>query len=138
MKLDSLDPIFKPKAEGLIARLRQAAINVLPVQCRRTIAEQNALYAKGRTAPGGKVTNAKGGQSPHNFGMAVDLCPVGKNGQLWWNAPDRLWRFMADQAKLSGLVPGYYFKSIHDAPHFEDPGWRAVRDSWRAGKIKIA
>jgi peptidoglycan L-alanyl-D-glutamate endopeptidase CwlK len=138
MKLDTLDPGFKPKAVNLIARLRQLAINVLPVQCRRTIAEQNGLYAKGRTAPGAKVTNAKGGQSPHNFGMAVDLYPVGKNGQLWWNAPDSVWRFMAGQARIAGLVPGYYFKSIHDPPHVEDPGWRTIQKLWRAGKIKIA
>ena len=38
----------------------------------RTIAEQDALYAKGRTTPGKKVTNAKGGQSVHNYGFAVD------------------------------------------------------------------
>jgi hypothetical protein len=36
----------------------------------RTIAEQDALYAQGRTKPGKKVTNAKGGQSYHNFGLA--------------------------------------------------------------------
>ena len=43
------------------------------VQGLRTIAEQNALYAKGRTSPGPKVTNAKGGQSIHNYGLAVDF-----------------------------------------------------------------
>lgn len=137
MKLDSLDKNFHTKAQGLIDALRRQAVTVLPVQCRRTIGEQDELYAKGRTAPGPKVTNAKGGQSPHNFGMAVDLCPVGKNGQLWWSAPDSLWRFIAGQARVAGLVPGYYFKSIHDPPHVEDSNWRAVRDLWRRGKIKV-
>lgn len=135
--IDTLDPGFQPKAAGLIARLRQMGQAFLPVQGRRTIAEQNALYAKGRTTPGPKVTNAPGGSSPHNFGMAMDLCPVGRNGQLWWSAPDSLWRFLADQAKVAGLVPGYYFKLIHDPPHIEDPGWRKRRDLWRSGKIKI-
>lgn len=138
MKLDTLEPVFRTKAEALITRLRQAAIALLPVQCRRTIAEQNAIYAQGRTAPGPIVTNAKGGQSAHNFGMAVDLCPVAKNGSLWWNAPNVLWQHMADTAKIMGLVPGYYFKSIHDPPHVEDPDWRKSRDLWRAGKIKVA
>lgn len=39
----------------------------------RTFAEQDALYAQGRTKPGAKVTNAKGGQSYHNYGLAVDI-----------------------------------------------------------------
>lgn len=42
----------------------------------RTIEEQNLLYAKGRTALGKKVTNAKGGQSIHNYGFAVDMCLI--------------------------------------------------------------
>ena len=42
----------------------------------RTIEEQNLLYAKGRTLPGKKVTNAKGGQSIHNYGFAVDMCLI--------------------------------------------------------------
>lgn len=39
----------------------------------RTFAEQDALYAQGRTKPGSKVTNAKGGQSYHNYGLAIDI-----------------------------------------------------------------
>ncbi len=39
----------------------------------RTFAEQNALYAQGRTRPGQRVTNAKGGQSYHNYGLAIDI-----------------------------------------------------------------
>ena len=39
----------------------------------RTFAEQDALYAQGRTKGGLKVTNAKGGQSYHNYGLAIDI-----------------------------------------------------------------
>jgi peptidoglycan L-alanyl-D-glutamate endopeptidase CwlK len=46
----------------------------------RTIAEQNALFAQGRTrlfdSKGnrlGIVTKAKGGQSYHNYGLAIDI-----------------------------------------------------------------
>lgn len=39
----------------------------------RTFAEQDALFAQGRTKPGAKVTNARGGQSYHNYGLAVDI-----------------------------------------------------------------
>ena len=34
----------------------------------RTIEYQNSLYAQGRTTKGAIVTNAKGGQSNHNYG----------------------------------------------------------------------
>lgn len=39
----------------------------------RTFAEQDALYAQGRTKSGSIVTKAKGGQSYHNYGLAVDI-----------------------------------------------------------------
>lgn len=39
----------------------------------RTDKEQDDLYAIGRTKPGKKVTNAKGGQSYHNYGLAFDI-----------------------------------------------------------------
>lgn len=40
----------------------------------RTYKEQDDLYAIGRTKPGKIVTNAKGGESFHNFGLALDFC----------------------------------------------------------------
>ncbi len=43
------------------------------VQGLRTIAEQDALYAQGRTKPGKIVTNARGGSSYHNYGVAIDF-----------------------------------------------------------------
>ncbi len=39
----------------------------------RSFAEQDALYAEGRSILGKKVTNAKGGQSYHNYGLALDI-----------------------------------------------------------------
>ncbi|WP_442780551.1 M15 family metallopeptidase [Bacillus sp. Au-Bac7] len=43
-------------------------------------AEQDALYAQGRTKPGEIFTNANGGQSKHNFGIVVDYCLTNKEG----------------------------------------------------------
>ncbi len=39
----------------------------------RSFAEQNFIYAQGRTRPGKIVTNAKAGQSIHNYRYAVDI-----------------------------------------------------------------
>lgn len=57
----------------------------------RTFEEQNKLYAKGRTEAGNIVTNARGGQSMHNYGLAVDLAPYNllteDPDDLWWPEP---------------------------------------------------
>lgn len=39
----------------------------------RTFKEQEELYEKGRTKPGKIVTFARGGQSYHNYGLAIDV-----------------------------------------------------------------
>ena len=42
----------------------------------RSVADQNTLYAQGRTQPGNIVTNARGGRSLHNYGLAVDVADI--------------------------------------------------------------
>lgn len=60
----------------------------------RTFEEQDKLYAQGRTAgqKGAIVTKAKGGQSMHNYGLAVDLAPFNMLTEtpddVWWPDPD--------------------------------------------------
>ena len=49
----------------------ELGIQLRITQGYRSIAEQDALYAQGRTAPGEIVTNARGGQSYHNYGLAL-------------------------------------------------------------------
>ena len=55
------------------------------VQSLRTFPEQNALYAQGRTKPGPRVTKAKGGQSYHNYGLAIDFCLQLKGKDISWD-----------------------------------------------------
>ena len=100
------------------------------VTCRfthtlRTFSEQNALYAKGRTMPGKKVTIAKAGQSYHNYGMAVDFTLI-KDGKAIWERGedfdgDKLpdWMEVVSIFKSYGWAWGGDFKSIKDYPHFE-------------------
>lgn len=51
-------------SDGLVVRL---------ISGTRTFQQQDALFAQGRTASGKIVTNARGGQSNHNFGIAWDV-----------------------------------------------------------------
>lgn len=95
------------------------------VQGLRTIDEQNALYAQGRTKPGNKVTNAKGGASFHNYGLAIDLVEL-KAGKANWNFKYEL---LLPFAQKYNLVWGGHFKSIVDKPHFEltfGYGWKQL------------
>jgi hypothetical protein len=59
-------------------------------------------------------------------------------GNFEWSSPDDLFHIMADIAVSLGLTAGYYFKTIHDAPHVELPRWKDQRVLWKAGKLKVS
>jgi peptidoglycan L-alanyl-D-glutamate endopeptidase CwlK len=92
----------------------------------RTIAEQDTLYALGRTKPGKKVTNAKGGSSFHNYGLAIDICLILDGKDVSWDTlkdydGDKVadWMEVVTIFKARGWEWGGDFKSIKDAPHFQ-------------------
>ncbi|MEQ1761601.1 MAG: M15 family metallopeptidase [Pyrinomonadaceae bacterium] len=82
----------------------------------RTWAEQDELYAQGRTKPGNVVTNARGGQSNHNFGIAWDLGIFDAKGNYLGNSP--LYSEIASVGAELGLDCGAYWKSFKDLPHY--------------------
>lgn len=137
-KIDTLLPSFKPVIQVLLHELETLGIKCVVTSGRRTIAEQNRLYAQGRTTAGDVVTKAKGGQSPHNFGAAADICPLNAAGECWWDAPDDVWQVIALTARKNGLVAGYDFKNFKDSPHVEDAHWKDQQALWNAGKISVA
>lgn len=137
-KLESLEPILQPIIINLLMGAEIATgYKWVITSGRRTMAEQQKLYNQGRTAPGDIVTNAKPGQSAHNFGLAADLAPM-KDGKIWWNAPKSVWKQMADTARGLGLTSGYYFKTIFDAPHVEHPSWKDMQAAWKKGEVQVA
>lgn len=100
-------------------------IEIRVVQGLRTVEQQNALYAEGRTAPGAKVTNAQGGHSWHNFGLAVDCVPGIRGANRWtpnWNARDADFAAMIAAGEAQGLVSGAKWVSMPDEPHFQLAG----------------
>lgn len=104
------------KAKLFLILCEEQNIFVKITQGFRSMAEQAELYAQGRTKPGNIVTNAKPGQSKHNFGKAFDIA---FQGMIPYPSEDKLWKQAADIGKTLGLTPGYYFKSFKDSPHFE-------------------
>ena len=76
-RIDLLHPKLRDEAKQILADINEALTG--RAICRfthtlRTFAEQDALYAIGRTRPGRIVTDAEAGESYHNYGLAIDIC----------------------------------------------------------------
>lgn len=112
--LPKLAELVRKMADQLAAE----GINIRVTQGLRTWAEQDALYAQGRTEPGHVVTNAKGGESWHNYGAAVDVAPF-DDGIPDWDLSHPAWKRIVEVGILMGLVSGV---SWRDTPHFELTG----------------
>lgn len=75
--IDTLEVRFQRQVRGWLNEMVASKITPLIYCGRRTMEEQAALYAKGRTKQPGKiVTKAKPGQSYHNYGLAFDWVPL--------------------------------------------------------------
>ena len=98
-------------------------IELVIVQSVRTMEEQAAIYARGRTASGKAVTAAKPGMSWHNYGRAYDVAVI-EGGRIDWKSPK--YARAGELGKSLGLVWGGDFKSVRgDLGHFEfHPGMR--------------
>lgn len=95
-------------------------------QVLRTYKQQDALYAQGRTAPGPRVTNARGGYSYHNFGLAVDFCLIIDGKEVSWNMikdydsdKEADWLEVVHVFEAFGWEWGGRWKSFKDNPHFQ-------------------
>ena len=119
-RLQQLHPALASAVRAIVADLASRGIVVEVVQGLRTYKEQDELYAKGRTKPGPIVTQARGGQSNHNFGLAVDLCPF-TNDKPDWNAPMSVWAAIGASAEAHGLEWGGSWKKFLDKPHVQLP-----------------
>lgn len=107
----------------------------------RTFEEQDKLFNQ---RP--KVTNAKGGQSIHNYGLAFDmviLYDLDKNGTFEKVSWDMLkdfdqdgqsdWMEAVNYFKSQGFTWGGDWKSFKDNPHFQ----KDFGVSWQQMKAKI-
>lgn len=86
----------------------------------RTYARQEKLYASGRTKPGAIVTQARGGYSFHNYGLALDVSFRGRDPYLDKFEESRrndLWKLFGKVAKTHGFIWGGDFNGISDRPH---------------------
>lgn len=96
----------------------------------RTIEEQNSLYCEGRTKKGYIKTFAKGGESPHNYGCAVDIIYFcGKFPQ--WTQAEECWNEIGEIVRKCGAGWGGDFNGFKDRVHVELPiicTWKDVNN----------
>ena len=128
--ITKLHPRLQEKFKLLQKKCAQKGITIRATECLRTAKEQDALYAKGRTSPGPKVTNASGkdAKSMHQWGVAVDIVidmDADKDGDVdirdLYNV--KLLNVVGKLGQSIGLEWGGSWKSIVDKPHFQLPDW---------------
>ncbi|MBI5894757.1 MAG: M15 family metallopeptidase [Desulfobacterales bacterium] len=111
----------QPLARALVQKAALSGIRIKVISGLRTYAEQDALYAQGRTQPGPKVTGARGGYSNHNFGIAFDI-GVFEGNQYLGESPK--YKAVGVLGMDLGLEWGGNWKTIVDQPHFQlRPAW---------------
>jgi len=136
-----LHPDLQPLYTQWHDMCHRQSIPVFMVEGFRSMAQQALDYAVGRDEHGniiGKIlTNAKPGQSPHNFTIdgnpaskAFDWAILNPDGSVNWNANSPLWKTAVTIGKLLTLKWGGDF-SWKDNDHFELENNRFALQPWR-------
>ena len=112
---NKLTPLVERKAIEIMSEMEKLGQPVRLVEGFRSIDRQNELYSQGRTKKGAIVTNAKGGESFHNYGVAVDFC-FKKEG---YNASPKQWETLGKIGEKLGFEWGGRWNGFIDLPHFE-------------------
>lgn len=120
-RLSDCEPALQLAYACLLADFREQTGHDLLLTCtHRSVEEQTLLYAKGRTAPGPRVTNVDGIRvmSNHNYtpARAIDVAVV-IHGKVSWNADD--YAPLGELAHRYGLVWGGNWVTLKDYPHLE-------------------
>lgn len=128
--LSLLHPAFRSLIEQVIAAAAEQGLVLVPMSGARDHDEQQRLYDQGRTAPGAIVTNARPGQSLHNYGMALDLVPQQLIDTANWSPESDLWQTVGALASEFGLEWGGNWTGFVDRPHVQmggTGGWQALQ-----------
>jgi LAS superfamily LD-carboxypeptidase LdcB len=114
--LEHLQPKAAELARQLVAAAAEKGIVIKVISGLRTIEEQEALYARGRTTPGLKVTMAR--RSLHNTGLAFDILIFKEDRAV---SEDPAYQTVGALGKNIGLLWGGDWSPIKDEPHFQTP-----------------
>ena len=125
-------PRLQELAAKLVEECQEQGLKIKIGETLRTVEEQEALYAQGRTKPGNIVTNARGTSysSQHQWGIAFDF--YRNDGQGAYNESGDFFGRVGAIGKSLGLGWGGDWKSIVDKPHLYLPDWGSTTYQLRA------
>lgn len=121
--IDKLHPELQVCVNKFLEECKSRGLDVCITETLRTQEEQEALYAQGRTTSGKIVTNCRGFQSPHCWGVAFDFCRNVKGRE--YDNSDKFFDYVGEIAKTIfddteyDLFWGGDFKTFVDKPHIE-------------------
>jgi peptidoglycan L-alanyl-D-glutamate endopeptidase CwlK len=125
--MKTLHPSVRPKAHefmynaSLYLREKHPNVQVKIISGTRSYEEQDELYRQGRSKPGRIVTNAPGGHSNHNFGIAFDI-GLFRGGHYLEESP--IYRELGPVGESVGFEWGGRWKRFSDEPHYQfRPKW---------------
>jgi peptidoglycan LD-endopeptidase CwlK len=121
-----LHPFVEEQTNHLIKQAADKGIVIVITDDFRSVEDQDLLYKKGRTTDGNIVTFAKGGESYHNFGLAIDFALKTPSGDVIWdmeydgnkNGKDD-WTEVVKMAKSLGFKWGGDWARFKDYPHLQ-------------------
>lgn len=124
--LEDLLPCVQSRAITFIAQaeLEIPGLRMIVCSTYRDNEAQDTLYAQGRTKPGNIVTNARGGESNHNYRIAFDTFPTFYGKPILFEkdgdqVSDPIWQKLGAIARANGLEWGGDWKTFKEAPHFQ-------------------
>jgi peptidoglycan L-alanyl-D-glutamate endopeptidase CwlK len=129
--IEDLHPLMRARVEEWLTDCKTLGLEILITCTFRSLATQAILYTYGRTVPNpnskptpkyplGKVaTNAQPGESPHNFGLAIDFV-IMNNGKADWTGTSPNWN------KAIELAQGRGMKSLRpmESAHLQLTNWK--------------
>lgn len=133
-ELKDLLPKVETAARKALVECAAAGIDVLVTCTWRSGEEQNRLYAQGRTTPGKKVTNARAGQSFHQWRVALDIVIL-IGGKPEWSGTHTHWRKAAEIFIKHGFEWAGNWKRFRELPHFQMTGGHPLSYFQSGGKL---
>lgn len=125
-EVDGLHPTVAEAANTLKLRAAEKGILIRITDGYRSSEAQDELYSQGRTEPGQVVTYAKGGESYHNHGLAIDYVLLDSSGNASWDVERDAngngksdWVEVADIGKELGFTWGGDWDDFVDYPHLQ-------------------
>ncbi len=120
-RLSDLHPKLQGPAYQWLRACADTGLDILVTCTYRSPEEQERLYAQGRSEPGRIVTNAKPGESYHNYGLALDFVPL-VDGKPTWKTTGldlEMWELAGGLAEEHGFEWAGRWSRFKEFPHIQ-------------------